>query len=153
MAIEFKNGDMFTSDATYLCHQVNCMGRMGSGIAKTVREKFPTAYHDYMSLCLLSGKTPKELLGGVQASWTGNKCIVNMFGQEAYGYDGKQYTDYKAFEKCLRHIRNNVPVGSKIAFPHGIGCGLGGGDWNTIISMIESELSNDYTVEIWKLER
>lgn len=49
MAITFKNGDMFTSGAKFLCHQVNCMGKMGSGIARTVREKFPNAYHDYIT--------------------------------------------------------------------------------------------------------
>ena len=73
MAIVFKNGDMFTSDAPYLCHQVNCMGKMGSGIARTVREKFPNAYHDYMTLCLFGGKTTKQLLESHhQYVWSGN---------------------------------------------------------------------------------
>ena len=49
MSIVFKNGDMFSSTANILCHQVNCMGRMGSGIAKTVREKFPNVYEAYMT--------------------------------------------------------------------------------------------------------
>ena len=30
MPIVHKNGDLFTSKAKYLCHQVNCMGKMGS---------------------------------------------------------------------------------------------------------------------------
>ena len=47
MSIVFKNGDMFSSAADVLCHQVNCMGRMGSGIAKTVREKFPNVYEAF----------------------------------------------------------------------------------------------------------
>lgn len=150
MAIVFKNGDMFTSNAKYLCHQVNCMGKMGSGIAKTVREKFPNAYHDYMSLCLFSDMTPNDLLGGVQFSECGTKTIVNMFAQKTYGYDGRQYTDYAAFRKCLKHIRNNIPVGNTIAFPNGIGCGLGGGKWEVILQMIEEELATDYEIEVWK---
>ena len=149
MPIVHKNGDLFTSKAKYLCHQVNCMGKMGSGIARTVREKFPNAYHDYMTLCLFGGKTTKQLLGGIQFCECGQKIIVNMFGQETYGTFG-QHTDYDAFRKCLKHIHNNVPAGSTIAFPHGIGCGLGGGKWAVILPMIEEELAADYEVEVWK---
>lgn len=150
MAIVFKDGDMFTSDAKYLCHQVNCMGKMGSGIAKTVREKFPTAYHDYMALCLFSGKSTKELLGGIQFCECGQKVIINMFGQERYGNDGARYTSYSAFRECLQHIHNHVPHGSTIAFPNGIGCGLGGAKWKIILSLIEEELATDYEIEVWK---
>ena len=149
MSVRFFNGDIFTSDAPYLCHQVNCMGRMGSGIAKAIREKYPNVYHDYMTLCLFSGKTSKQLLGSVLFSKSGNKTIVNMFAQEMYGRD-RQYTDYSAFRTCLRHIRDNIPVGSTIAFPNGIGCGLGGGNWEIILPMIEEELAKDYEIEVWK---
>lgn len=149
MSIVFKNGDMFTSNAKYLCHQVNCMGKMGSGIAKTVREKFPTAFAEYSNVCLGNEKTPSNLLGNIFQSKCGDKIIVHMFAQEQFGRS-RRYTDYDAFLNCLKRIRATVPTGSVIAFPHGIGCGLGGGSWSIIFPMIEEVLAGDYEVEVWK---
>lgn len=149
MAIVFKNGDMFTSNAKYLCHQVNCMGKMGSGIAKTVREKFPTAFVEYSNVCLHNEKTPSDLLGSIFQSKCGDKIIVHMFAQEQFGRSIR-YTDYDAFLNCLKRIRATVPAGSVIAFPHGIGCGLGGGSWSIIFPMIEEVLAGDYEIEVWK---
>lgn len=150
MSIVLKNGDIFLSKANVLCHQVNCMGKMGSGIAKTVREKFPKVYDEYMAMCRHENNTPDTLLGKTLLVRCGDQVIANLFAQRNYGYDGKQYTNYEAFNKCLQHIRESVPVGSSIAFPHGIGCGLGGGKWEVILSMIEEELSADYEIEVWK---
>jgi hypothetical protein len=45
-----------------------------------------------------------------------------------------------------------VPAGSSIAFPNGIGCGLGGAKWEVIVAMIQEELGNDYEIEVWKYE-
>lgn len=80
------------------------------------------------------------------------KVIVNMFAQSNYGYDGKLYTDYTAFQSCLKRIKLTVPAGETIAMPFKIGCGLGGGDWNVIFGLIQKELSDKYTVELWRKE-
>ena len=148
MAIIFKNGDLFTSEANYLCHQVNCMGKMGSGIARTVRERFPVAYDEYKDLCLSRSTAPSTLLGDIMLSQC-EKTVIHMFAQEKCGRHIR-YTNYRAFRECLRKIRSTVPTGSTIAFPYGIGCGLGGGKWEVILPMIEEELSNDYEIEVWK---
>lgn len=80
------------------------------------------------------------------------KVVVNMFAQSNYGYDGKLYTDYTAFQSCLKRIKLTVPAGETIAMPFKIGCGLGGGDWNVILGLIQKELSDKYTVELWRKE-
>ena len=36
---EFK--DIFLSDSAIICHQVNCLGSMGAGIAKQMKQKYP----------------------------------------------------------------------------------------------------------------
>ena len=148
MAIEFKNGDLFTSQAKYLCHQVNCMGKMGSGIARTVRNRFPAAYEEYIALCQ-GASSHGTLLGGILQSECDGTTIIHMFAQERCGRYAR-YTDYFAFRECLRKIKSIVQPGSTIAFPHGIGCGLGGGDWDIILPMIEEELAKDYEIEVWK---
>ena len=57
-----------------------------------------------------------------------------------------------AIQSCLKRIKLTVPAGETIAMPFKIGCGLGGGDWNVILGLIQKELSDKYTVELWRKE-
>lgn len=163
--INFRNGNLLDADVEYICHQVNCQGRMGSGIAKSIRERWPVVYDEYRAkfdemeekLIEVCGSWESQvdisdvLLGDVQLVRVGdNKTVVNLFAQQYYGYDGKRYTSYDGFWTCLGKIRETVPVGAKIGFPDHIGCGLGGANWEVILTMIEEAL-NDYEVYIYKL--
>lgn len=132
----YEFGDIVKGDYPIFCHQVNCQGVMGSGIAKQIRSKYPEVYREFKQI-----KEP--ILGFILPVTTkdGRICI-NMFAQDNYGKDGKKYTDYEAFKKCLdaieglikdHHIKMNVPI----AFPYGIGCGFGGGDWNIIQGLLK----------------
>lgn len=147
MAVKVIDGDLFSTDAKYICHQVNCQGRMGSGVAKIVRNRFPEAFEQYKRAC----EKGVYHLGLAQCVLSNGKVIINMFAQDKYGYDGVRYTDYDAFMKCLMEIHSAIPEGRTIAMPYKIGCGLGGGDWETIYAMIDRELGQDYTVELWRL--
>ena len=164
--LNFRNGNLLNADVEYICHQVNCQGRMGSGIAKSIRERWPVVYTEYQTkfdeiekkLIEMSDEWESQLdvsdilLGDVQfVRVDNNKTVINMFGQQYYGYDGKRYTSYDAFWSCLGKIRETVPVGATIGFPDHIGCGLGGANWEVILTMIEEAL-NDYNVYIYKLE-
>lgn len=151
MAIKIIDGDLFSTNAKYICHQVNCKGKMGSGVAKQIRAKYPQAYIAYKQKCDEEGKDPFWTFGHSQFVQCDERVIVNMFAQSGYGYDGKLYTDYIAFQSCLNEIRNTVPDGETIAMPYKIGCGLGGGSWDTILSYIEQILAPYYTVELWRL--
>lgn len=51
MAVKVIDGDLLTTNANYICHQVNCQGRMGSGVARQIREKYPTVYQWYKVRC------------------------------------------------------------------------------------------------------
>ena len=164
--INFRNGNLLDADVEYICHQVNCQGRMGSGIAKQIKERWPVVYDAYSSaykdredeiLRNCGGfehmpNVSETLLGYVQkVPVNEEQVVINMFAQQYYGYDGKRYTSYDAFWACLGGIRNSVPKGSKIGFPDHIGCGLGGANWEVILTMIKEAL-NDYDVYIYKLE-
>ena len=148
MPVTIIDGNLFDTDAHYIFHQVNCRGRMGSGIARQVRSRFPRAYKDYLEYCGI--KEPDDLLGRGQVVQCGETFIGNLFAQPSYGYDGKQYTDYEAFRWALIEATDNIAVGSKIAMPYMIGCGLGGGDWETVYQIIEEELGPYYDVELWR---
>ena len=164
--VNFRSGNLLDADVEYICHQVNCQGRMGSGIAKSIRERWPVVYDEYRAkfdemeekLIEICGSWESQvdvsdvLLGDVQLVRVGdNKTVINLFAQQYYGYDGKRYTSYDGFWTCLGKIRETVPAGAKIGFPDHIGCGLGGANWEVILTMIEEAL-NDYDVYICKLE-
>ena len=46
--VHYKFGNLLNAEVAYICHQVNCQGRMGSGIAKQIRDRWPDVYEAYM---------------------------------------------------------------------------------------------------------
>ena len=144
--IEVINGDIFETDANIILHQVNCQGVMGSGVAKQVREKYPIVFEYYKAWCdditlnpIIEGK--HGLLGSIQTVYyvENNRCIVNLFAQDQFGYDGRCYTDYDALKRCLQQV-NNEFKDEFVAIPYLMGCHRGGGDWNLVSKMIEETL-------------
>lgn len=133
--------DIFESGADIICHQVNCQGVMGSGIAKQVREKYPYVYQSYKMLCDSKKDNPGQLLGFCQGIKVYDKYIINIFAQERFGYDGKCYTNYDSLKKCLETIRSKFN-NKTIAIPYLMGCHRGGGDWNIVYKMIEEIFSD-----------
>ena len=136
-------GNLVTGKYPVFCHQVNCKGVMGAGIAKQIRNNYPEVYREYKFLC----SNGVASLGMIQPVLTSDgRICINMFSQFSYGRDG-QHTNYDAFKKCLDEIRNwakTAAVSFKtqgkdfvIALPKFIGCGLAGGNWNVILSIIE----------------
>ena len=166
--IYFHNGDLLKTKYQYICHQVNCMGKMNSGVAKAIREKWPVVYKKYQDWQMsydawtytvaTSEERRNELLGIVmlgrvlQVPVSENQTVLNLAAQLGYGYDGKRYTSYDAFWMCLGEIKQTIPKGSEIAFPDHIGCCRGGANWDVILSMIDAVLGDDYEVHIYRLE-
>lgn len=145
--VNYVKGNLLDSNCDYICHQVNCQGVMGSGIARQIRERWPEVYEEYKKLC--DSWYPDDLLGGIQIAGH----VVNMFSQDSFGYDGRRYTSYDAFVECLLKFRNYIPYGCTIGFPKNIGCGLGGGNWQIISTMIEEILGKYYEVYIYEWDK
>lgn len=145
------NGNLLDSDADIIAHQVNCQSKMGSGVAKAIRDKYPEVYKEYMTF------KPK-VLGKTQIVMCNDgKCVANLYAQENYGYDGKQYTDTKALFQCLVKLREFAKMTRKetVAMPYGIGCGLGGASWEEVESILKVifKENNGVKLELWKLDR
>ena len=154
--VKYVKGNLLDSDCDYICHQVNCRGRMGSGIAKQIRERFPEVYRVYRERyddALRVLRSPDQMLGSTDIVQIpdSNQHVVNMYSQRSYGYDGKCYTSYKAFRFILQELKKDIPTECTIGFPKGIGCGLGGGNWKTISAMIEEILGDTHNVYIYEL--
>ena len=146
--VQYLKGDIFshTDKWDIMCHQTNCQGAFGRGIAATVASKYPRVKEAYVELVAMKDNK-KDLLGTAQLCAIDNdKYIVNLFGQFNYGMQPNVvYTDYDAFDKALEMVANYaIGLGlNRIAFPYKIGCGLANGDWSTIESYI-GKLGNKY---------
>ena len=162
MSYSEVRGSIFDVGAQVIVHQVNCMGVMGSGVAKQVRDRFPSVFLAYHH----SVKTLNhQCLGGclvIEAKECPGLRIANLFGQyyyrgykddDLYLYDehwkqpefNKQtgeairFTNYEAFWNGLIRLREELRDDEvRIAFPYKIGSDRGGADWEVILTMIKS---------------
>lgn len=135
MKIEYRYGDVLTTDSKYIAHCCNAQGKMNSGVAKAIRNKYPKAFTVYRD----SYETKGLFLGQVIGADCGDHLILNIIGQKYYGYDGQTYVDYPAIRKALNSINKNIA--EPVSFPL-IGCGLAGGDWTIMSQIIEEESTN-----------
>lgn len=121
-----------------ILHQTNCQGKMGTGIALAIRNRWPVVYRDYLSYCW--GKVPRDMLGTFQLVQVDENLYVgNVFGQLSYGCN-RRHTDYEAVQNALIEMRvaihpelDHLPI----YYPK-MGCKNAGGDW-TIVSKIIDE--------------
>lgn len=142
-----KKGNLLCASENILVHQVNCQGRMGSGVALAIKTKYPQVYKEYNKLC--NSMSPDSLLGIYQIVNVEDKKIINMFSQLDYGYNSNRYTNYIYFTMCFSLILkkfNNVK-NNDIAIPYKIGCCRGGGNWDAILKYIEL-VAQDYSGDI-----
>ena len=158
MSIKFCNGDLLESGCSLICHQVNCLGAMNSGIAKNIRKKWPVVFKEYSDWYYSTNSYENFecplMFGHIQiVSVNDKQKVINMASQRDYGYDNQRYTSYDAFYNCLCEITLHAKLGSRIGFPQGIGSVRGGANWNIILKMIEEVLGEDYQVEIWRYDR
>jgi O-acetyl-ADP-ribose deacetylase (regulator of RNase III) len=134
--------DVFLAPVNIIVHQANCQNTMGSGIAKIIREKFPSAYAEDCR----TKKGDKSKLGSYSSARViaqdnpDLKFIVNLYSQFDYGRDTK-HTNYDAMDAGLRKLRDRLEFLSEthtVGIPYRIGSNLGGGDWNVVKAIIYS---------------
>ena len=156
--ITYKKGDLLKSKCDIICHQVNCKGVMGSGIAKQIRDMYPEVYEGYKWFLDNYGD---KAFGEVWCVDTSDKRIVaNMFTQYDYLPRSVNHTSYAMFRQACKQIKEHAKL-AKIAknkkdiiigFPDHIGCGLAGGDWDIVKEIIKDEFGDlEWNVEIWNI--
>lgn len=146
--ITIINCDLFHVHGGIICHQVNCKGNMGRGVAKTFKELFPETFKRYVWWC-----DNLEPLGECLFYEENGIRTCCMFAQNDWRGRNVCNTDYHAFRQCCQKIAaymNALGDTSPIYMPYGIGAGLGGGEWDIIYSIIKEELNN-YNVILCKL--
>lgn len=155
MKIEYREGDLLTAPERFVAHQTNKMAKMGSGVAKVLRDRYPEVFDVYYQAYLDQGN---QLFMG-QTIWTKKTdphIVINLVGQEFYGPGDQLYTDYDALRKGMTEINEAAKrsqddleyanyiggIMTSVVYPL-IGCGLAGGSWKIVSGIIE-ETSKNY---------
>ena len=87
--VTFHNGNILDSGAAIICHQVNCQGKMNSGVAKAIREKWPEVYTRYRT----KYECEVDLLGQIQpVIINADQVVINMFALYYFGYFKVSYS-------------------------------------------------------------
>ena len=138
-----ENSNLLDIEKGIICHQTNCIGVMGGGIALQIRNKWPHVYEAYRNECKSLENDPKRLLGHLQDIMVDDDLFVaNCYGQVYIG-NGCQ-TDYKAWDILLDKLKDmSNYFNLDLHFPWGIGCGLAGGDWEVMNKKIEDMFGKD----------
>jgi hypothetical protein len=135
----------------YIVHQTNCVSTSRAGLAKDIFAKFP--YADTYSARITAAKRSKPGTISIHGDGKSQRLIVNMYAQfypspPRYSNDSAERR-IEWFKECLALVEKKIIDGGKslkkgeeskkvsIAFPYGIGCNLGGGDWRVYAPMID----------------
>lgn len=138
--MQIINGDIFSVQFGIICHQVNCMGKMGAGIALEIRRRWPRVFEDYMHVYNLG----QLQLGRVIITHIKNNelIVASLAGQHNYGRYKRQ-TDYPALERCLKTVlqtQNARQTYLPVYIPYGMSCTLAGGSWDVVSKIINDTI-------------
>ena len=149
-----RKGDIFTTEAGYIGHGVNCRGVMGAGIAKRFRSEFGEDYYRQYVLDSRMGVLEPGKITHYEASLHGYDVIVlNLASQKVPGANAKYpwlfESLYRAASFASSPIRMSDYAGT-IAIPE-IGCGIGGLEWPKAKKVIETVeyLVSTIEFEVW----
>ena len=142
--VETVPGDLLSIEKGIIVQQVNCRGKMGAGLALSIRRKYPQVYDSYMKRFSDGTLTLGNMfIVGI----TESLFVANIPAQDRYGID-KRYTSYGSLRKGLHMLKEVHPTLVRhygdylpIYFPYRIGCSLGGGDWYLVGHIIKDIIS------------
>lgn len=155
MSFEIKHGDLFANvKAGHILHGCNAQGVMGSGVARIVRDMYPIAYQHYKKWHDLHGLHLGDIIPVIVAP---ELVILNGITQHLFGRDGGPYVNYpalkKVFEDSVTIAQGGLADCTDLHMPL-VGGGLGGGDPDLIIEMMQDTFSKvNISVTLWLLEQ
>ena len=154
MPLLIIDGDLLNAfdrgEVTQIGHVCNAQGVMGSGIALSIKQRYPAVYGRYRrfydeGLLHLGVNVP------VGVGWESEaKVIHNLVAQNSYGM-GIRHLNYGALGKSLSVMAERCnPIRDVVGFPFNMGAYRAGGDWNIVLEMIEFYFKA-FEVKIYKL--
>lgn len=145
--MEIVDQDLFDVTEGIICHAVNAMGVMGSGVALAVKRRWPDYYAYYAETCALHKDNPARMLGMADYAGCGRfgipdrMWVVNMHTQVDYNRRGqnKRHTNYGAVADGFARVRGlrsgfGFP---KVYIPYLMGCDRGGASWDIFTEIVD----------------
>lgn len=128
MIIAEAYADIAYIGAGYVAHGVNCIGKMGAGVAKDLAAQNPGLADRHREMCECNALTPGQ-------SWiwrNGPLNIINMATQQDVG-SGKM-ARIEWVEECVSRVEARMTpiIGATPIYIPKIASGLGGLDWNDV---------------------
>ena len=126
-----------------IIHCCNDIGVMGAGVAAAIAQKWSIVKKQYLQWHR-SNKGFK--LGNVQFVKVEDDILVcNMIGQRHIRTKGKVAPiRYGAISKCLEKVKDGaLKTNASVHCPYLMGCGLAGGSWSRIESMLQEILCDN----------
>jgi O-acetyl-ADP-ribose deacetylase (regulator of RNase III) len=158
--VEMKDGDLIKAKVDIIAHQVNCQGKMSSGLAKDLRGIYRDLLKQYNKFCKHYGFS-ESMMGIVQVveaeRYGGRKDLVaNLFAQYEESSNGEKMTDYRSLKQSLILLREYCETLSfsksddvwTIGVPYKLGCGCGGGDWNVVSKMLHDIFDDSQNIKL-----
>jgi O-acetyl-ADP-ribose deacetylase (regulator of RNase III) len=153
--LKFITGDIFNSDCHYLVNPVNCVGVMGSGLAKIFKEWAPPAYFEQYVVDCNSGELK---IGQVTAYSFTRKAryntIINFPTKIHWKDPSKSEWIRPGLDDLADLICNETNTRKErrtLAMPK-LGCGLGGLCWADVKTIIKDwycDLNFNLDVEVY----
>lgn len=138
----------FPNNIQAIAQNCNCHCIQGAGIALQIKKRYPAAYE--ADLKTKSGDWFK--MGKFsKAQVNKNQYIYNIYGQFDMG--GERALDYEAIYNGLENVKNDLIKNKikSIGFPKFMGCGLAGGNWNIVSTMIK-EVFDETNINVYIVE-
>lgn len=140
--IHMVKGDILLSDAQALAHGIAPFDHFKTGLALSLRERWPALYKDFRHYCHQENPEP-----GAAWLWAGagGKIIVNLMTQSAprdeHDHPGK--ASPVSLNHALRTLRQIVEKEniSSLALPR-LATGVGGMEWKDVEPLIKQHLGD-----------
>ena len=139
MELKESEGDITESGCDAIVNTVNCVGVMGGGAAKAIKDKYPWCLAPYKDAC------EKEILqpGGVFVVCidVSPKIEYPMIINIATKNHWRGRSRIKWVDKALDNLSDYLSTSdiTSVAIPRP-GCGLGGLDWDEVKPLVETHL-------------
>jgi len=160
-SVSFVDGNLLTYECDVLVQQCNCITINSLGLSKSITQRFgvdPYAHRKPSRNPRIADEATSDVPGTISFHPIENqehRHVANLYAQYTPGSLAKNTSIYHNareargiqetpelreawFEQCLRSLAEHLDESEhyRIAFPHGIGCGLAGGNWAHYRAMI-----------------
>ncbi len=151
MPLVYKVGDVLNAGELIVIHGCNCFCTMGSGIARQVKDECPNAWSADQRTIYGDSTKLGSFTYGIERS---GMIVVNAYTQFDYSRTRVDVV-YEAVRKSLTDIITyfEKTFGDATFSMPKIGCGLAGGNWNTVEKILLDILTerDDITINVYTL--